>query len=210
MEPSIQVGDVSAVYITVTNLQSDQVIVLQTHAVAQSGAQVDRLDVDHAIEKAGAADKLLAALGDRGFENVEFPPPPEPSAAEKAFVAAGLLLLAPIWVPLLLGGLPVDYAFGDFSDKQQIKNKEFRIVQPHGGAAEFIKPQRSWKGFLFFPRGSYNTLEITAGTIDSVSKRGKGLGGLITLDAADTVAQQLYRGESPTVGYSETLRCPWR
>ena len=73
MEPSIQVGDVTAVYITVTNLRSDlvafsdqqkdEVSVLQTRAVAQSGGQVDRLGVDHAIEKAGGADKLHTALG---------------------------------------------------------------------------------------------------------------------------------------------------
>jgi hypothetical protein len=224
MEPSIQVGDVTAIYITVTNLrsdldplsgyQNDQVIVLQMRAVAQSRAQVDRLDVDHAIEKAGAADKLLAALGDRGFEDVEFPPPPEPSAAKKAAVAIGVLLLAPILAPLLLqklSELPVDYAFGDFSDKQQIKSKEFRVVQPHGGAADFIKPQRSWKGYLFFPRGSYSTLEITAGALDSVVlEKRTGLASLIAVSPASIVAQQLDRGESPNLRHTETLRCPWR
>jgi hypothetical protein len=219
MEPPIQVGDVTAVYVTVTNLRSgpyqeNDVIVLQAHAVAQSGGQVDRLDVDHAIEKAGAADKLLAALGDRGFDDVAFPPPPEPSATKKAAVAVGLLLLAPILAPLLLPKLfelPADYAFGDFSDKQQIKNKEFPVVQRHGGAADFIKPQRSWKGYLFFPRGSYSTLEVTAGALDSVvPEKRTSLASLIPVSAASAVAQQLDRGESPTLRHAETVRCPWR
>ncbi len=102
MEPPIQVGDVTAVYVTVTNLRSglyqeNEVIVLQTHAVVPSGAQVDRLDVDHAIEKAGAADKLLAALGDRSFEGSSFEDvesPPLTSGAAKAAAAAAAVLLA--------------------------------------------------------------------------------------------------------------------
>jgi hypothetical protein len=222
MEPPIQVGDVTAVYVTVTNLlpfdaiydENGQVIVLRAHAVAQSGAQVDRLDVDHAIEKAGAADKLLAALGDRGFDDVAFPPPPEPSGTKKAAAAAALLVLAPIWIPLVIqkaSELPVDYAFGDFSAKQQIKNKEFPVVQLHRGEAEFIKPQRSWKGYLFFPPGSYSTLEITAGAIDSaVLEKRTGLASLIPVSASVAVAQQIDRGECPTLRHIETIRCPWR
>jgi hypothetical protein len=214
MEPSIQVGAVTAVYITVTNLRSDlgtssddQVIVLQTRAVAPSGAQVDRLDVDHAIEKAGGADKLLAALGDRGFDDVAFPPPPtpEPSAAKTAAGVAVLLLLAPILVPflplLLPGSAPA------FSD--QIKDKEFRVAQRYG--IDFIEPQRSWQGYLFFPRGSYSILEITVGALDSVVlEKRTGLASLIAVSTARTVAAQLDRGESPTLRHTETLRCPWR
>ena len=106
MEPPIQVGDVTAVYITVTSLRPDvaafslqvnEVYVLQAHAVAQSGGQVERLDVDHAIEKAGAADKLLAALGDRSFEGSSFEDvesPPLTSGAAKAAAAAAAVLLA--------------------------------------------------------------------------------------------------------------------
>src|SRR5260370_18355358 len=59
MEPPIEVGNVTAVYITVTNLTPDlvpgsflnEVIVLQSHAVPQSGGQVDRLDLYHSIEQ---------------------------------------------------------------------------------------------------------------------------------------------------------------
>src|SRR5713101_4361813 len=106
-----------------------------------------------------------------------------PCTSKKAAAAAALLVLAPIWIPLVIqkaSELPVDYAFGDFSAKQQIKKKEFRVVQRHGGGAKFIKPQRSWKGYLFFPRGSYSTLEITAGAIDSaVLEKRTGLASLI-------------------------------
>jgi hypothetical protein len=84
-------------------------------------------------------------------------------------------------------------------------------VQRHGDGAKFIKPQRSWKGYLFFPRGSYSTLEITAGAIDSaVLEKRTGLASLTRVSASVAVAQQIDRGESPTLRHTETIRCPWR
>jgi hypothetical protein len=214
MEPSIQVGEVTAVYVTVTNLRpvdvmpgQNQVIVLQAHAVAQSGGQVDRLDVDHAIEKAGGADKLLAALSDRSFEIVA----PEPSAA--TFILAAPVLVP--WVAISLFvvaaaapvALPIMYATGFFSDKQKITDKEFPVgrygeanvplIGLGGPQAIFIGPQESWKGYVFFPRGSYSTLELTAGAIDDWAERGETI-------------RQIDQGESLTVRNTETIRCPWR
>ncbi len=186
-------------------------IVLQAHAVAQSGGQVERLDVDRAIEKAGGADKLLAALGDRTFETVA----PELSGAQVVVGSAAAILLAPVWVPaLVVGGailLPFALATGAFSNQQKIKNKEFPVgpgVENVGAELilgqlsqsreiDFIMPQNSWKGYLFFPRRSYTTLAVTAGAIDDLAER-------------DKTVVQIDQGESPTLRYSETLRCPWR
>ncbi len=224
MEPSIQVGDVTAVYVTVTNLRpvdvmpgQNQVIVLQAHMVGQSGGQVERLDVDHAIEKVGTADKLLAALGDRSFDVVAFPPAPpapEPSGAQVVAGTAAAILLVPLavmfvqlWAPPLLTGA-IQYAVA--SDKEKIElYKEFPVGRFNG----FIEPQFSMKGYLFFPRGSYSTLEITAGAIDDSSvppetRCGGWLG--LCVSASAVVSQQIDRGESPTLRHTETIRCPWR
>ena len=218
MEPPIQVGDVTAVYVTVTNLRSgpyqeNELIVLQAHAVGQSGGRVDRLDVDHAIEKAGGADKLLAALGDRSFENAPLSPAPELSAAGTAAYTATLILLAPFWVPLKAVAVGID---GALSDKQKITNKEFPVGRYYekvagivGGPQKIlIGPHFSWKGYLFFPRGSYSTLEITAGKIDVSS--GAPETQCYWWGCVNTVAEQIDRGESPTLRHTETIRCPWR
>ncbi len=229
MEPSTQVGDVTAVYVTVTNLRPDlyqenEVIALQAHAVAQSGGEVNRLDVDHAIEKAGAADKLLAALGDRSFE-VALPPnealdastgrccvpAPELSGAVKA---AGVVIGVPLLImlaPLLRGDKIMEAVFAD--DKEKIEDKEFPVgrynTRDMNTLDNFIEPQRSWKGYLFFPRGSYSTLEITAAAIVPPETRCGWL-GCPSLSAFDAVSQQILRGESLTLRQPETIPCPWR
>lgn len=234
MEPPIQVGDVAAVYVTVTNLrpvdvtvtdrpvdmtghQVNEVIVLQAHAVAQSGGQVDRLDVDHAIEKAGTADKLLAALGESGSGVAK----PEPSGGGSwgpsiAFIG-GFLALAPLSIPALATYLAVAYARGEFTDKKKIEDKEFQVAQYIANQSpwekDFIQPQVSWKSYLFFPRGNYSALDITVGAIDDSSvppetRCGGWLG--ICWIAPVAVAHQIDRGESPTLRHTETIRCPWR
>jgi len=129
--------------------------------------------------------------------------------------SAAAILLAPVWVPaLVVGGailLPFALATGAFSNQQKIKNKEFPVgrgVENVGAELilgqlsqsreiDFIMPQNSWKGYLFFPRGSYTTLAVTAGAIDDLAER-------------DKTVVQIDQGESPTLRYSETLRCPWR
>jgi len=218
MEPSIQVGDVAAVYVTVTNLRPDIVVVLQAHAVAQSGGRVDRLDVDHAIEKAGAADKLLAALGDRSFEVAAFPPAPELSGAAQA----AAVVVAVAAVPLLLLLLPIAPNFPQAviqdamaGDKEKIEDKEFpagpykELSTGRRVVSYFMNSQSLWKGYLFFPRGSYSTLEITAAAIVPPETRCGWL-GCPSLSAFDAVSQQILRGESLTLRQPETIPCPWR
>jgi len=70
-EPAIRVGGVDAVYVTLSTFRP--VIVSRAYAVSQSGGRIEPLKLGPAIEKAGSADKLLAALGDRGFQSKKEP-----------------------------------------------------------------------------------------------------------------------------------------
>ena len=114
--PSIEVGDVTAVYVTttfpspyppITGLDwvnpwanSNHITLLQLkapNAISQSGNLVQPLDLDDAIAKAGDEDKLVAALDHL----------PSTGAEVSKSIAAGLLLpplifFAPAYPPLLL------------------------------------------------------------------------------------------------------------
>ena len=65
-EPSVQVGDVSAVYVTVSASvpvsDAQPLHVRLPHAVTQSGDVVRPLDLDSAIERAGGASELASPL----------------------------------------------------------------------------------------------------------------------------------------------------
>jgi hypothetical protein len=101
------------------------------------------------------------------------------------------ILWVPIFVLLLPFLLPIVFApdVPGFGNKEKIEDKEFRVWQQYS----FIPAQSSWKGYLFFPRGSYSTLEVTAGAID---------------DWAAAI-NQIEQGESPTLRHTETIRCSW-
>lgn len=174
MAPSIDVGDVTAVYVTVTNEStgSDPLSVTLMElrwprAVDASGRRVDRLDAEQAIQKAGGADKLLAALGSRA------------NAVDRplAHKIADYTPLA-IWSPVLV---VADLAARAYSSLQapgsqqrlKVEAKEFQLyparLDPFGSPAltyagsqvDGLPPLWSEKGYVFFPRGSYTALEMT-------------------------------------------------
>lgn len=171
MAPSIDVGDVTAVYVTVTNEStgSDPLSVTLMElrwprAVDESGSRVDRLDAEQAIQKAGGADKLLAALGNRG------------NAVDRplAHKIADYTPLA-IWSPVLV---VADLAARAYSSLQapgsqqrlKVEAKEFQLYPTRlapfaftyaGSPVEGLPPLWSEKGYVFFPRGSYTALEMT-------------------------------------------------
>jgi len=64
-ERAIQVGDVDAVYVTLTTFRP--IVVSKAYAGSESGGRIEPLKLGLAIEKAGGAHKLLTALADRGF-----------------------------------------------------------------------------------------------------------------------------------------------
>ena len=178
MEPSIEVGDVTAVYITVSNESSNSsplgVTLLELHwprAVDMSGKRLDRLDTDQAIEKAGGGDKLLAALGSRGTE-VERP------LGQK--IARDVLMapVIPIWIPGLLVAGPVALLSSSLQEPEyhqhsKVQAKEFQLsptmLDPFGShVLTYADPPldglpASWseKGYVFFPRARYAALEET-------------------------------------------------
>jgi hypothetical protein len=178
MEPPIEVGDVTAVYITVTNDSSNSdpftVALLELHwphAVDKSGKRVDRLDTDQAIERAGGGEKMLAALGSRGNE-VRRP---------LAHKIARYVLMAPVipmWSPGLLVAGPVALIYSSLQEPEyrrrlNVEAKEFQLnpteLDPFGSPlltdlgppVSGLLPLWSEKGYVFFPRGSYTALEVT-------------------------------------------------
>jgi hypothetical protein len=178
MEPSIEVGDVAAVYVTVSNELSNAdplgVTLLELHwprAVDKFGKRFDRLDTNQAIEKAGGDDKLLAALGNRGKE-VERP------LGQK--IARDMLMapVIPIWIPGLLVAGPVALIYSSLQEPQdhqhsKVLAKEFQLnptmLDPFGShmltyadpPLDGLPPSWSERGYVFFPRGSYAALEVT-------------------------------------------------
>jgi hypothetical protein len=178
MEPSIEVGDVTAVYVTVSNQSSNAdplgLTLLELHwpqAVDMSGKRLDRLDTDQAIEKAGGGDKLLAALGDRE-EEVERPL--DQKIARDALMAP----VIPIWIPGLLVVGPVALIYSSLQEPgyhqhSKVQAKEFQLsptmLDPFGShlltypgpPLDGLPPEWSEKGYVFFPRGSYAALQLT-------------------------------------------------
>lgn len=202
MEPSIEVGDVIAVYVTVTNDSSSadplSVTLLELHwprAVDKSGKRVDRLDTDQAIEKAGGGDMLLAALGNRGNEVDR---PLEQEMARYVLMAP----VVPLWTPGLLVAGPVALIYSslqepEYRERLKVEAKEFQLnptrLEPFGSrlltnpgpSIDGLPPLWSEKGYVFFPRGSYTALEIT-------------------------VREHQEYDEKSGAGPSQTATCPWR
>jgi len=202
IEPAIEVGDVTAVYVTVTNDSSNadplSVTLLELHwprAVDKSGKKVDRLDTDQAIEKAGGGDKLLAALGNRGNE-VDRP------LAQKVARYVLMAPVVPIWSPGLLVAGPVALIYTslqepEYRQRLKVEAKEFqlsptrlepfgsRLLTDPGPSVDGLPPLWSEKGYVFFPRGSYTALEVT-------------------------VRERQEYDEKSGPGPSQTAKCPWR
>jgi hypothetical protein len=106
-EPAMRVGDVDAVYVTLTTFRP--IIVSRAYADSHSGGRIEPLKLGLAIEKAGGADKLLAALGGRGVQSEKVDPEkddlgPVRSANSHCVVRTGFL------VAVVAIGLPVELA----------------------------------------------------------------------------------------------------
>ena len=106
-EPAIQLGGVDAVYVTLTTFRP--IVVSKAYAVSESGGRIEPLKLGLAIEKAGGADKLLAALGGRWVQSEKVDPHkndlrPVRSANSHCVVRNGFLVAA------MAIGLPVELA----------------------------------------------------------------------------------------------------
>ncbi|MGA2409888.1 MAG: hypothetical protein ABSG46_05795 [Candidatus Binataceae bacterium] len=199
-EPAIVAGDTVAAYITVRNtstnsnpLSTSLIVLNWPRAITSSGQKVNRLDAPTAIARAGGSDQLLAALGERGSE-LRIP--------TKSRIA-GDIMAAPI-IPILAPGLLVagpaaliyrSMEGHEYRQRLKIDAKEFQLsptrLDPFGTRLltfaeppiDGLLPGWSETGYVFYPRGDYVALEVTA---------------------------QEYQGSiTEGAGVSETVTCPW-
>jgi len=202
LEPSIQVGDVSAVYVTATFpspyppvsgldwvnpwASSNHVTVLQLKvpsAVSQSVDLIQPLDIDTAIAKAGGEKNLSSALDPVHLSSARH------RGATKAavgtflgsFISAPTILISPVTT----AGMAAYHAWN--RGKTQLEDVSFPqsplgIVNEKAGyfhweRIDFLSDGGPGAvGYLFFRRGNYSALEVTV--------------------------------EAP--GATETIRCAWR
>jgi len=207
LEPSIEVGDVTAVYVT-TTLESpgppisgldwvnpwakaNHITLLQLkvpNAVSQTGDLVQPLSLGAAAARAGGYDKLSSALNQVHLSEARH------SGAIKGAIGSfigGFEVFPPLG---LVGGFAT--AVGHLTDlgESQLADVSFP-EQPLGQVNELdgyfqieTFAGNTWKpagrvGDLFFPRGTYTALEVKVAEYDPSSK---------------------------TLGPGDTVRCPWR
>jgi hypothetical protein len=188
--PILQVGDISAFYVSVANSRPtnvslfndfdfpplDSITLLQPHAIGQSGGHVEALSVDQAIEKAGGIDELRAALffrhrrvhlGEGEYREVTrlF----SGTVVENAAVGCGLGLLGE---PCGIGKVDAPFAEFEFSGGESEPESQYMYLEATsrcpGPACKkvYLEPQGWEKGYLFFTRGNYTALEITVEDCD--------------------------------------------
>jgi hypothetical protein len=203
LETSIQVGDVSTVYVTATFpspyppvsgldwvnpwADSNHITVLQVKvpsAVSQSGDLVQPLDINTAIARAGGENNLSSALDPVHLSSARHRGATK--AAVGTFVGSFFSFPTILISPVTMAGAAA-YHLGS-RGKAQLEDVAF--PQSPLGIVNEKEGYLHWEridglsdggrpgavGYLFFPRGTYSALEVTV--------------------------------EAP--GATETVRCAWR
>ncbi len=157
LEPPVQVGDVSAAYLTITasgpDSASDDVSLIGVQAVSQSGEPVEPIDLDDAIKGAGGEDKLASALIHLS------------SATSAVLREAGRDMAAISNTPLaiLFIGFYGAGAAGMFAIAAGVNaynSRHLRLEQGEINSSGRLHNGEPAAGYLFFPRGNYAALDI--------------------------------------------------
>ena len=163
VDPAVSIGEVSAVYLQASNPGGMNYRWKMPHALLASGQSVEPLMLDDAITRAGGAEKLAAQLPH--LERASRPAMRDLETAGRLTVVT-LGILAPL-LPLA--------AYESFAnpDCDRLADGHFGCDAEHRCFAngKFTGPHldegRSLRGYLFFARAKYVSIEIMAENFDT-------------------------------------------
>jgi hypothetical protein len=178
----IKIGLVSAVDVRLSASSPRLILLKAPQALSPSGQHTAPLNFDSAIQQAGGADKLAAALE-------HLPSGAEVMADDLLLAAAGTgaipmglgLLILPIALPATAISDATELPrrrlegryFGDPSYRPTGSEESYFLVStPQFGQSGYSEessvstPQFGQSGYLFYPMGSYTALSLTFGDYD--------------------------------------------